>query len=251
MSPAPPIVLLHAFPLDNRLFDGARSLLSGRRLITPDLRGCGDAGPVEPHDTPSIALLADDVVAGWDRQGLESVILGGVSLGGYVALDIVRRHPGRVAGLVLVDTRSGADDDAGRQRREDVAARADHGDRATGEDAIAPLLGDGVDGSCRRELAAIAHAVPAATVAWLQRAMACRPDADAVLRTVGVPVLVVVGEQDSVTPVAEAARMAALVRDGGGSATLVVVPGAGHLTPAEAPAVFVDALVQWVDEHWS
>ena len=248
---APPVVLLHAFPLDSRLFDAARPLLTDRRVITPDLRGCGTAGPVEPHTEPSIAVLADEIVAGWDRQGLTTVVLGGVSLGGYVALDIARRHPDRLAGLVLIDTRSGADDDAARERRAQVAARADHGDRATGEQAVAPLVADGIDPGRRAELAGVADSVPGATVAWLQRAMAARDDADDVLRTVEVPVLVVVGEQDTVTPVAEAERMTALVRDGGGTAELVIVPGAGHLTPAEAPEAFVAALGEWLDRHWS
>ena len=121
----PPLVLLHAFPLDSRMFDRARPGLAGTsRLITPDLRGFG-IGPSlgDPPPPASVDLLASDVVAGLDADGMDRAIIGGVSMGGYVALAMLRNHPDRVAGLVLVDTRSGPDDEAALERRS-AAARA-------------------------------------------------------------------------------------------------------------------------------
>jgi pimeloyl-ACP methyl ester carboxylesterase len=236
----PPLVLLHAFPLDSRLFDAVRPGLTerGTRLITPDLRGFGVGPPLgEPLPRPDLGLLADDVVAGLDAAGIERAIAGG-----YVALAILRRHPGRLAGLVLADTRSGPDDVAALERRRQAAERADAGAIAAGVDAVTPLVAPGTSAQVIAELAAIAGAVPAATIAWAQRAMAARPDSTAALLGCQVPVLVVVGEHDAVTPPAVARQMAAAAPE----AELAVLPRVGHLTPAEDPDAFVDAVSGWL-----
>ena len=240
------LVLLHAFPLDSRMFDGVRTDLSAAAtLLTPDLRGFG-SGPPLADAPPDLGVLADDVVTAMDAAGIGRAIVGGVSMGGYVSLALLRRHPDRVAGLLLVDTRSGPDDAAAVERRQGVAARADGGDIASGPDAIAPLVAEGTSDDVRAALAAIAGAVPPVTVAWAQRAMAARPDSTAVLAGASVPVLIVVGERDAVTPPAAAREMAAAATD----AELVVLPGVGHLTPAEAPAGFAGAVVGWLSRRF-
>lgn len=242
----PPLVLLHAFPLDSRMFDAIRPAVAARtRLLTPDLRGFGDGAPVS-DETPDLTVLADDVLAGLDAAGIARAIVGGVSMGGYVALNLLRRHPDRIAGLVLADTRSGADDEAALDRRRAVAERADRGDIATGPDAIAPLVADTVSDLVRADLAAIAGVVPAATVAWGQRAMAARPDTTAVLAATTVPVLVVVGEKDVITPPTVAREMAATAPE----AELVELAGVGHLSPAEDPVGFADALIGWLSRRF-
>jgi len=177
---------------------------------------------------------------------MDRAVVGGVSMGGYVALALLRRHPDRVRGLVLVDTRSGPDDEAAVERRQGGANRADGGDIASGPDAIAPLVADGTADDVRASLSAIAGSVPAATVAWAQRAMAGRPDSTAVLAAADVPVLVVVGERDAVTPPAAAREMASAASD----AELVELPGVGHLTPAEDPAGFAGAVTGWLSRRF-
>jgi len=240
------LVLLHAFPFDSRMFDSVRTDLSAAAtMLTPDLRGFG-SGPPLGDATPDLALLADDVVDAMDAAGMDRAVLGGVSMGGYVALALLRRHPERVKGLVLVDTRSGPDDAAAVERRLGVAARADGGDVASGPDAIAPLVAAGSSDDIRATLAAIADSVPAATIAWAQRAMAGRPDSTAVLAAASVPVLIVVGEQDAVTPLAAAHEMAAAARD----AELVELPEAGHLTPAEDPEGFAVVVLDWLSRRF-
>jgi pimeloyl-ACP methyl ester carboxylesterase len=240
------LVLLHAFPFDSRMFDSVRADLSAAvTMLTPDLRGFG-SGPPLGDATPDLALLADDVVDAMDAAGMDRAVLGGVSMGGYVALALLRRHPERVKGLVLVDTRSGPDDAAAVERRQGVAARADGGDVASGPDAIAPLVAAGSSDDIRATLAAIADSVPAATIAWAQRAMAGRPDSTAVLAAASVPVLIVVGEDDAVTPPAAAHEMAAAARD----AELVELPGAGHLTPAEDPEGFAVVVLDWLSRRF-
>ena len=244
----PPLVLLHAFPLDSRLFDPVRRALTDRaRLLTPDLRGFG-AGPVlaEPPPAPNLDLLADDVAAELTAAGIDRAIIGGVSMGGYIALAVLRRFPERVAGLVLANTRSGADDAAALERRRLAAQRADSGDIAAGADAIAPLLADGTPADVRGRLAEIAGAVPPRTIAWAQRAMAARPDSTELLASTPVPVLVVVGVLDAITPPAAARQMAAVAPE----AELVELPGVAHLTPAEDPAGFADAVIGWLTRRF-
>lgn len=245
----PPLVLLHAFPLDSRMFDGIRAAVAGRtRLLTPDLRGFGGGPPLDAIGavTPDLTVFADDVLADLDAAGIDRALVGGVSMGGYIALNLLRRHPDRVAGLVLADTRSGADDAAALERRRTAAERADRGEIAAGSDAIAPLVAATASGLVRADLAVLAAGVPAATIAWAQRAMAARPDSTAVLAAATVPVLVVVGEQDAVTPPAVARDMAAAAPE----AELVELAGVGHLSPAEDPAGFADALIGWLSRRF-
>jgi pimeloyl-ACP methyl ester carboxylesterase len=242
----PPLVLLHAFPLDSRMFDGIRPAVAARtRLLTPDLRGFGAGRPLGDAP-PDLTVLADDVVAELDAAGVERAVIGGVSMGGYIALNLLRRHPDRVAGLVLADTRSGADDAAALERRRTAAERADRGEIAAGPDAIAPLVAQAASDLVRADLAVLAAAVPAATIAWGQRAMAARPDSTAALAATTVPVLVVVGEKDAVTPPAAAREMAATAPE----AELVELPGVGHLSPAEDPVGFADAVIGWLSRRF-
>lgn len=238
------LVLVHAFPLDSRMFDPVRDELAGvATLLMPDLPGFG-TGPALPDAEPSLDPAVDTVIAALDARGVDRAIIGGVSLGGYVSLAVLRRHPERVAGLLLVDTRAGADDDAARRRRLDVAARADRGDIAGGAEAVAPLLADDTSPQVRDRLAAIAGEVPAATIAWTQRAMAARPDSTLLLAHTDVPVLVVVGERDTVTPPAVARQMA----DAAPRGELNEIPGVGHLPPAENPAEFSSLVRRWLNE---
>ena len=186
------------------------------------------------------------MLAALDDQGIDRAILGGVSMGGYVALAVLRRAPQRVAGLVLADTRSGADDQGALDRRRITAERADRGEIASGLDAVGPLIGKGAAEPVRNSLAEMADAVPAETVAWAQRAMAARPDSTAELAGAGLPVLVVVGETDSVTPPEVAREMATAVN----GAELVQLPEVGHLSPAEDPQGFATALTGWLGRHF-
>ncbi|MEP6563475.1 MAG: alpha/beta hydrolase [Nakamurella sp.] len=244
----PPLVLLHAFPFDSRLFETVRpALVDHVELITPDFRGFGNGPPLgDPPPTPDLTLLAQDVIVRLDELGIDRAIIGGVSMGGYVALALLRDYPDRVAGLVLIDTRSGADDDAALDRRRLAAERADDGEIATGSEAIASLIAHPTPAEVRAELASIAGSVPATSIAWAQRAMAARPDSTHVLAGSTVPVLVIVGEHDAITPPSAAAQMA----DVADNAELVQLPGVGHLSPAEDPKGFSAMVISWLTRHF-
>ena len=238
-----PIVLLHAFPVDSRMWDGVRPAL-GERMITPDLPGFGSAPPV---DEPDLGLAAAAVLDHLDRLGIERAIVGGCSMGGYVAMALLRVAPARVSGLVLVNTKASADTEEARRNRFAMAARAESaGIGWLADEMLTTLLGrttlekrPEVEVTLR---ALIAGQKPAA-VAWAQRAMAGRPDSFDVLRGAGaeLPALIVRGAEDALIPRAEADLMAgALPRS-----TVVELAGAGHLAPLEIPAEFAAAVSRW------
>ncbi|MCW2621176.1 MAG: hydrolase, alpha/beta fold family [Frankiales bacterium] len=240
-----PLVLLHAFPLSSAMWLDQRAGLAGHcRVITPDQRGFG--GSPLGADEPDLDRCVADLVALLDRLGLDRVLLGGLSMGGYVAMAFLRRHPDRVRALLLADSRASADPPAGRERREWIAQRVvREGGQVLVDEVLPPLLGtttlaDRPDVTARvRKAVATA---PAEATAWAARAMARRPDSFDVLRAAAVPALVVVGEEDALTPPSDAeAMVAALPR-----ATLRVLPGAGHLASIETPEAFNAAVLEFV-----
>ncbi len=238
----PPLVLLHAFPLDASMWDGVLPGLRGAGLVlTVDLPGFG--GSPVPDGEPSIDVVADAVVGVLDAGGHDRAVLVGCSMGGYVALALARRHPERVAGLALVDTTAEADGEEARTNRERIAG-AVTGDAGTR--ALLPMVDSLLGPVTRADRPDLVEAVRGTmlrarqpAVAWAQRAMAARADSTDLLPGIVVPAAVVVGEDDAVTGPDLARAMAAALPD----AVLTVVPRAGHLSPVERPDVVAAALV--------
>lgn len=240
------MVLLHAFPLCAAMWEQQRSALrSTCRVITPDLRGFG--GSQLGRDEPNLDHVADDIAALLDRLRLDTVVLGGLSMGGYVTMAFLRRHADRVRGLVLADTKAGADPEPARENRRRMAADLVEEDsvRPLIEQVLPKLCGEttkktrpGVAGRVR---AMVEETAPAAA-AWAQHAMAVRPDSFDVLAASPVPALVVVGDEDEITPRSDADAMVDVLP----AARLVVLAGAGHLTALETPEPFADAVRQFV-----
>jgi pimeloyl-ACP methyl ester carboxylesterase len=241
-----PLVLLHGFPLSSAMWvPQRRALADVCRVITPDQRGFGRS-PLG-DDSPSLEYVADDLAALLDRLGLDRVVLGGLSMGGYVAMRFSARYPERVAGLVLVDTKATADPPEVLDRRELVARRMLE---PGGAEALARELVPGMVGRTTREerpevlrqLGDLVRAAPPESIAWGSRAMAARPDSLDVLATMSVPALVVVGEEDEVTPPSDAEAMVGVLPD----ARLVRIPRAGHMSSLEDPEVFDEAVRDFV-----
>ncbi|MFG2695557.1 alpha/beta fold hydrolase [Kitasatospora sp. NPDC048407] len=235
-----PLVLLHAFPLSARMWEGQLERVPGPAgddawVVAPDQRGFGTAPLGE--EPPSLDTAADDLVHLLDELGIDQAVLGGLSMGGYVAMAFARRHPERLAGLILADTKATPDTDAARANRERIATTVlERGsvDLLNEENTAENLLAPGTDPELTdavRQM--IAEADPAA-IAWAQRAMAARPDSLEVLAALEVPAAVIVGELDTVTPLAEARMMADALHD----AELTVIPAVGHLSSLEAPETF-------------
>jgi pimeloyl-ACP methyl ester carboxylesterase len=236
------VVLLHAFPLTGEMFEPQWTALGDRaRFIVPDLRGFGGSsagtGPSE------MGAMADDVLALLDHLGIDAAVVGGVSMGGYVSLALLRNDPSRVRALVLADTQSSADDAPARELRETTAREV----LATGPAILVPLaeklLGSAASPELRARVSRWITASSAEAIAAAQRGMALRPDARDILARFGGPVLVVVGRDDVLTPPAKARVMADLVP----GAELVEIPKAGHLSNLEQPLAFNTALARFLD----
>ncbi len=231
-----PLVLLHAFPLTSAMY--AEVDLPG--LYAPDLAGFG--GSHVPDEPPDLDVLARELAADLDRRGYDRVLLGGVSMGGYVAMAFLRRYADRVGALLLSDTKATADTPeaaANRLRMADAVLAAGH-TGALVRDLVPNLLAPDAEPAVRRSVEDLTRSARPAAVAWAQRAMAVRPDSTGVLRTVSVPTLVVVGEYDRLTPPTDATAMAAVLPAG----DLVTIPGAGHLPPMERPRDFTAAVLR-------
>jgi len=240
----PAVMLLHAFPLSGAMWGPQVEALRGRyRLIVPDLRGFGlSDAPPGPY---SMEQQADDAVALLDQLGVERAALCGLSMGGYIALAIMRAYPGRVAALALCDTRAGADSEEGRAGREANARLAEErGPAAIADKLIPGLVAPAAPEELRAELRALIAANSADGIAGALRGMAQRPDSAPGLAAIGVPTLVVVGTEDGLTPPAEAQALHAAI----GGSRLVEIAGAGHLSNMERPAEFSAALGAFLDE---
>ncbi|WP_114452327.1 alpha/beta fold hydrolase [Halopolyspora algeriensis] len=263
----PPLVLLHAFPVDARMWHGARTLLEEQvRVIAPDQRGLGQSaldGSSAPDladegatrraaEQPGLGTVAADVLALLDSLGLSEVVLGGCSMGGYVATAVLQAAPERVSGLLLADTKAVADNAEQRDNRLSVADRAEREGTSgwLAENSLPGLVGrttrnerpEVVD-----EIGALIDSQPAEGVAWAQRAMAARPDGTDTLRGFTGPALVVVGEEDTITPPEIARDVTAVLPD----AELVTLPGAGHLSAMETPEAFANAVLPWLNRFGS
>lgn len=235
-----PFVLLHAFPLDHRMWDDVAADLPGT-VLAPEL-------PVPPGEalpaTPSLDDAADRVADAIRAAGQGLAVVAGLSMGGYVALALLERHPELVAALALVDTKSTADTPEAAAKRLQVAADVDAAGTVDPVRGMPDVLLGETTRTARPEVVErvtgwIDEQDPA-RVAWAQRAMAARPDRTAVLQDFAGPVTVVVGDEDTVTGADEARHMA----DASSPALLVVVPRVGHLSAVEDPAAVRTALVE-------
>lgn len=241
MGAGPPVVLVHGYPLDGAMWSGVARVLAAKfRVLKPDLPGRGEtaapsAGTMEDYADFLEAILGQlEAPAG----------LAGFSMGGYAALALARRRPEKLRALALVDTRAAADDEAGRARRDEAIATA----RASGTGPIAEAmlpkllspLSQGNRDLTERVRRIMMRQKPETIVADLT-AIRDRADARPWLPEIAIPTLAVVGEQDALTPLSDAAAMAEAIP----GARLSTVPGAGHLAPMERPGAVAGALVEF------
>lgn len=233
----PAVLLLHAFPLGLAMWDDqARALSASFQVVRFDCRGFGGSPPGDGLLT--MERIADDAVALLDHLEVAAATVCGVSMGGYAAFALVRRHPARLRSLVLADTKAGADTDAARRTRaEQAEAVRREGTTAIAEAFLPRLVGK----TTHAERPAIVGrlrdmilANPARGVTDALAGLAARADSTSTLREIRVPALVVCGEEDVLTPPTEAEALHAGIR----GSTLEIVPKAGHLTNVEAPDAF-------------
>jgi 3-oxoadipate enol-lactonase len=231
-----PVVFLHAFPLNRTMWDPQVTALVGEsRCIAIDYRGLGESKGGEPY---SMDRYADDVAGVLDTLHIARAVVIGLSMGGYVAFALWRRHRDRVRALVLADTRATADTPETIARRRELIEIA----RAQGSTAVANAQITGLVGKTTREkrpdiydaMHRMIAQAPVAGIIGATEALMSRPDSTETCATIDVPTLVVVGDEDVLTPPRDAARLADAIR----GSRLEVLQGAGHLSNVERPAAF-------------
>jgi 3-oxoadipate enol-lactonase len=232
-----PLLLVHGFPLDHRLWSEQLTGLShDHRVIAPDLPGFGKSSLRDPT---SMEQMADGLVALLDAIGVnEPIALCGLSMGGYIAWQFMRKYPARVRALIVCDTKCTADTPEAAEGRKNMAAEVLAKGAIVAEQAMLPKLLSPLTAEQRPDIVdavrqMILETSPAA-IAAAQLAMAVRPDATPLLEKIAVPTLAVVGADDAISPPEEMRRWVARIP----GAELVVVPAAGHLAPLEQPAAF-------------
>ena len=240
-----PLVLLHAFPLNGRMFESQMRAFSGSyRVVAPDYPGFGRS-PRTPAQ-PDVHYYAEGVRSLLDRLHLERVILGGVSMGGYVAFECMRLFPERVTTLVLANTRAEPDSEEMRETRNEMALSVAEGGVGVlvdlqMEHLLAPYTLQNDEELVANVQAMIFENSPDGVVAALG-AMRERPDSTPLLGEIGIPTLVVGGEEDSISSPEVMGAMAAKIP----GARHVTIPRVGHLSNLEAPEKFNAVLADFL-----
>jgi 3-oxoadipate enol-lactonase len=229
MPDATPLVLLHAFPLDAGLWSGVLPELSAdRTVVTPEFPGLGSAA-VRPG--PTVDGFADEIAERIAGLPGGRAAVGGLSLGGYVALALAARHPERVAALVLSNTRAEPDTEEAAAGRHASAAQVRNGGLSQFLDGFVPRMVATGDLAALHATRAIADAQDPEGVAGALEALAGRADRRPDLAAMAMPALVIAGSEDGLTPPVLSEAMVAALPD----ARLHLVAGAGHLTALERP----------------
>ncbi|MGW0766064.1 alpha/beta fold hydrolase [Streptomyces sp. NPDC002676] len=237
-----PLVLIHGHPFDRTMWDPQLAGFStARRVIAPDLRGYG-ASPVTPGTVP-LSRHAEDIEELLDTLGVDTFVLAGLSMGGQIVMECYDRFGDRVRGLVLADTFPAPETPEGRLGRRAMADRLlakgmrGYADEVL-EKMVAPYADPAVKAHVHRMMTATAPEGAAASL----RGRAERPDYRDLLTRVTVPALVVVGTDDTYTPVADAEAMHAALPD----SELCVIAGAAHMPNLERPEEFNGALEKFL-----
>ena len=262
LGSGPALVLLHGFPLDGTMWADVAEILSQQwRVIVPDLRGFGES----PWPAEQPPRSADDVTSGkvtWtvaamaaDVEGLllamqinEPIVLAGLSMGGYIAMQFALRYPARLRGLILADTRAAADTDEARAGRLKTAERVFKDGPAFVAETMIPKLFAADTIARSPALIAQYHELITktnpSTVAAAALALGSRPDVTHELEQIHVPSLCIAGSEDAISPAKEMIAWSAELPRG----RFVEIPGAGHMSPVEQPESFAAAVNAWAEE---
>ncbi|GHH05019.1 alpha/beta fold hydrolase [Streptomyces lanatus] len=237
-SSSVPLVLVHGHPFDRTMWAPQIEEFSAtRRVVAPDLRGYG-ASPVVPGITP-LSVFAEDIEALLDDLGLDTFVLAGLSMGGQIVMECYARFPERIRGLVLADTFPAAETAEGKQSRGAMADRLlREGMRGYADEVLEKMVAPYADDQVKAHVHGMMTATAPEGAAAALRGRAERPDYRALLTRVTVPALVVVGADDTYTPVSDAEAMHTALPD----STLRVIEGSAHLPNLERPGEFNAAL---------
>ena len=241
------LLWMHGYPLSRNIWQlQMKDLTAYARLLAPDLRGFGESDSVE--GICSMDLLAKDCQDFLTALGIqEPVVVGGLSMGGYVAFSFIRQYPQRVAGLVLAATRAGADSQEGKANRDKSATLArEKGSSAIAEAMLPKMLSPKTYHTNPSLVAQVKEIMETASVDGIVGAlmgMRDRPDSTPTLSQIKVPTLILHGADDQLIPAQEAQAMQAAIKN----SRLHILPGAGHLLNMEQPGLFNQAVQDFLE----
>jgi pimeloyl-ACP methyl ester carboxylesterase len=241
-----PVLLLHAFPFNSQMWEPQIESLGERfRFIAPDLGGFGASDAPDDASSYSVDNFADQAKGVLDELGLSSVVLAGLSMGGYIAFAFLRKYRDAVSGLVLADTKAEADPPEGKEKRSTQQELVRNESTAGLIDTLSGAL---LSETTREKKPDVVEKVkglmknPDAGFIGALEAMKNRPDSTDELTKIDVPTLIIVGENDGVTPPEQSRKMHEHI----GGSRLVVIPEAGHISNIEAPEAFNGALGEFL-----
>ncbi|NIR48758.1 alpha/beta hydrolase [candidate division KSB1 bacterium] len=242
-----PVVLLHAFPLNRTMWEPQVQELSNEfQIITPDFRGFGKSGATD--DPYTMDLLADDILQLLKTLSLDEVILGGLSMGGYVAFALYRKQPDMVKGLILADTRAEADSEDGKKNRKAMADLAiQKGPLVIAEQMTPKLLGKTTMLKNDSVVQKVKKMMSSSSIAGISNSslgMALRDDSNPTLKDIACPTLILVGAEDELTPVEAAENLHNKIKN----SELQVIPNAGHISNLEQPSEFNNAVKSFLQQ---
>lgn len=243
-----PVLLLHAFPLNSDQWEPQIESLGDRfRFIAPDLKGFGGSAAPEDRSEYTMDNYADEAAGLLDELGIDKATVVGLSMGGYIAFAFLRRHGDKVAALVLADSRAEADPPEGIEKRSGQQELVGNEGTAGLIEALSGALLGEPTREKKPEVVERAKALmqnpPAGFIGALE-AMKGRPDSTGDLAGISVPTLIIVGENDGVTPPDASRKMHEHIA----GSRLVVIPEAGHLSNIEAPEAFNGALAEFLNQ---
>jgi len=236
---------LHGFPLDNRVWNDAIDFLENKfRVIAPDLRGFGRS---VSNQTFSVESLADDIHQLLASIGALPCFLGGLSMGGYVALAFVKKYLSDLRGLALIDTKAASDSPEAKQGRQQMIDLVrDAGSKAIADQMFPKMIAlQSVNSVAAQKLRSIMDACPPLTIEHALAAMRDRADYTALLPMLTIPILIVVGAEDAIASPDVARAMHAAAP----GSSVAVIPEAGHMAPLENPRAFADAMIAELITH--
>ncbi len=232
-----PVIFIHGFPFNKGMWKTQLAALSANhRCIAYDVRGHGNSGAGEGEF--SVTQFADDLISFMDLLEIKKSIVVGLSMGGYIVLNAIRKHPNRIAGLVLCDTQCAADTEEGRdKRKKTIAFIQKNGLSIYSEESLKNLFAPASFNSKKEEVQFIQNTIlktPAENICRTLQALANRQETCSSLADIKVPVSILVGSEDKITPPAGALKMQELIKD----SELHIIDGAGHLSNLENPEQF-------------
>jgi 3-oxoadipate enol-lactonase len=244
-----PVVFIHGFPLSQKMWESQISELPNDiHAIAYDVRGHGSSAVGDGQYT--MELFVDDLIVLLDHLGIEKAVLCGLSMGGYIALRAVEKHPNRIKGLILCDTKSQPDTNEGKiKRTNSLKTLKSAGVTAFADDFVKTIFGTKTFEDNPKAIEFVKELIRANSVLGIcgtLLALACRTETTASLSSINVPACIIVGEFDLLTPPSCAQEMHKAIT----GSEIHILPNAGHMSNLENTKDFNTHLLFFLKKHW-